>query len=93
MPMSPYVKRGPVRARDLRSNIKELGFEEGVVATLEAMLDEYAQDRQNLRDMAQLLDKCIDEVSKMLSIGSQMQHEMQRIKRERDQGDAIDHGN
>ena len=92
MPMSPYVKRGPVRARDLRSNIQELGFEQGVVATLEALLDEHTQDRQDMREMAQLLDQCIDHVAQMVNVGTEMQKRMDDLKRIRDQGDAVDHG-
>lgn len=93
MPMQPYVRRGPVRARDLRANIQELGFENGVVTTLEAMIDEHVQDRQSMRDMAQLLDQCIDQVTNMISVGGEMQKKMIELKRARDQGDAIDHGN
>lgn len=93
MPMQPYVKRGPVRARDLRANIKELGFENGVITTLEAMIDEHTQDRQSMREMAQLLDQCIDQVTNMINVGGEMQKKMIELKRERDQGDAVDHGN
>lgn len=93
MPREPYVARGPVRARDLRANIKELGFEQGVVTTLELMLDEHAQDRQHIREMASLLDRCIDEVTKMIGVGEAMKKNMEQIKRDRDRGDEIEHTN
>lgn len=88
--MPPNIARGPVRARDLRTNIKELGFEQGVVTTLELMLDEHTQDRQHIREMADLLDKCIDRVADMTSIGDAIKRQIEQMKRDRDAGDEID---
>lgn len=82
--------KGPVRARDLRTNIAELGFEKGVVATLEHALEEQASMRQSLRDCASLLDQCITEVSKMVSVGGQLRNELAEHRRLRDQGIDID---
>jgi len=89
--MTPYIRRGPVRARDLRANITELGFEQGVAVTLEALLDEHTQDRQNMRDMAQMLDQCIDKLSEFIALSEGLQKRMMELKRTNDQGDAIDH--
>jgi len=86
----PTVK-GPVRARDLRANIAEHGFENGVVYTLEQLLDEHTQDRQHLREMASLLNQCMDHLNKMMAVGTSITQELDRMKRERDQGDDIDH--
>jgi hypothetical protein len=80
----------PVRARDLRANIKEWGFEQGVIITLERMLDEHVQDRQNIRELVSLVDKCIDEVAKMGMIGDKIREELVVLRRQRDQGDVID---
>lgn len=91
--MSDGIRRGPIRARDLRANIRELGFEQGVVTTLELMLDEHTQDRQHIREMASLLDRCIDEVTKMIGVGEAMKKNMEQIKRDRDRGDEIEHTN
>ena len=79
MPRSPTL---PVRARDLRSNIKELGFEQGVVATLETMLEEHSHMKQLVRDMAGLLDRCIDEVVKMTQVGESMKDRVEQLKRD-----------
>ena len=80
--MPPELRRGPVRARDLRTNIAELGFEKGVVATLELILDEFAGDRQHLREMTELLDHCIDLITKLQVVGDQMTKRMDQIKRD-----------
>ena len=93
MLMSSYVSRGSVRARDLRSNIKELGFEQGVVATLEAMLEEHVQDRLNLREMAEMLDRCTDILTTMTQVGDEIRKQLIEMKRINDQEDSIDHGN
>ena len=82
---------GPVRARDLRSAIKEMGFEPAVVYILELLLDEHTQDRQHLREMTSLLDQCIDEVSKMVGIGTSITQTIDQLKRDRQRGDEIDH--
>ena len=86
------IRGGPVRARDLRSAVAELGFEMGVVTTLERLLDEYATHRQQLRELTQLVDRCIDEVSKMVSVGSSMREQIDRLKRERDLSEDITDG-
>lgn len=86
----PTVSR-PVRARDLRSAIKTMGFEPAVVYILELLLDEHTQDRQHLRDMATLLDQCIDKVSQMVNVGTSITQQMDQLKRDRQAGDEIDH--
>lgn len=89
--MPPQIRTGPVRARDLRANIKELGFESGVVATLELMLDEHAQDRQHIREMVEIVEQCTNIVNSMMQVGTSITQEMDQLKRERNQGDEIDH--
>lgn len=86
--MPPNVIRGPVRARDLRSNITEWGFERGVVITIERMLDEYAQDRQHLRQMSEMLDQCITLCSQMADVGNSLSIKMDQMKREREQSEG-----
>lgn len=85
--------KGPVRARDLRAAIKEQGFENGMVNTLEALLDEYAQTRQHLRTLTTLLDQCIDLQGSLMRIGESTTQAIDALRREQDQGNAIDHGN
>ena len=75
----------PVRARDLRSNVKELGFEQGVMTTLEMMLEEHSQDRQTMRQMVAILNQCADNVLKMLHVGESMKQQVEELKRNRDQ--------
>ena len=81
---------GPVRARDLRSAIKEMGFEPAVVYILELLLDEHTQDRQHMRELASLVDQCIDQVTKMVGVGSSITQQIDQIKRDRDRGEEID---
>ena len=76
---------GPVRASDLRSAIKEMGFEPAVVYILELLLDEHTQDRQHLREMASMLDQCIDKVMQMVTVGTSITQQMDQLKRDRQQ--------
>jgi hypothetical protein len=78
------------RARDLRANIKDYGFERGIVMTMEGMLDEVAELRQHMKLATELLSRCIDEVDKLSNIGGQMQKVIDQMRRERQQGD--EHG-
>ena len=60
----------PIRARDLRQNIKEMGFEQGVVHTLEAALEEFSVMRQNMRSLAEMMDMCVKQTETMIKIGT-----------------------
>ena len=92
MKMPPSIRAAPVRARDLRDNIRSMGFERGTIYTLELLLDEFAAHRENMRDMTELLAQCIDNVAKMVHVGEHAKAQIEELKRRRDQGDAIDHG-
>ena len=85
--------RGPIRARDLRTNIKEFGTQEGIVVTLEQMLDEHVQDREHIRELAAMVDRLMDRFTDMIQTGSELANQLQDLKRRIQQGDAIDHGN
>lgn len=86
------IRGGPVRARDLRAAIKELGFEKGVLTTMERFLDEFAAFRVQQRDMVSLLDQCISQVSMMVTVGTSMKNQLEQLKRERDISDEVTHG-
>jgi hypothetical protein len=79
-----------VRARDLRSNIAELGFEKGTVQTLELLFAEHVELRQHLRELTGLVAQCIDQTNNFVQIAGGMRDAIDRIKRERQQGD--EHG-
>lgn len=82
----------PVRARDLRANIIEMGFERGVVHTLELLLDEHVQTRNQMRQLAELQNDTIDQVGKFLTMGEGIRRKVDQMQRDKDQGEAIDHG-
>jgi hypothetical protein len=73
---APYV-----RARDLRANIATLGFEKGVVVTLELMLEENSSQRQTMREVVAMLDGMVDQLNKMIGISVKMRDEIESIKR------------
>lgn len=76
-----------IRARDVRTYIAELGFEKGVVQSLERLLDDYAETRQHIRQIAELLAKNIDELEKLVQIGDTMKKSIDEIRRIQRQGD------
>jgi len=83
----------PIRARDLRANIKELGFEQGVVQTLELALEELSQLRQYLRDLSELQNAITTRMLQFVEIGDAMSKRIDQIKRDQEQGNKLDGDN
>lgn len=71
-----------IRARDLRANISAMGFEKGVVYTLERALEEQAEMRQHIIAVAELCNQCMDELGKLIAIGGQMKQTVERLHRD-----------
>lgn len=90
--MPPSIRGAPVRARDLRVNIRELGFEQGVMHTLELLLDEFAAHRENMREVVELIQIMSNNIEKMVHVGERAKVQIEELKRRGDQGDAISHG-
>lgn len=77
----PPNRHAPVRARDLRANIAQHGFEKGVAQTLEHLLEEHAEMRQNLRTIAELTSNCIDQITALSNIGGAMAKKIDEVRR------------
>ena len=75
-----------VRARDVRSNIREFGFEQGIVTTIEQFLDEIAEYRQHQRELVEMVNKLIDQLAMHNAIKDGIIREIDRMKRERIDG-------
>ena len=71
-----------IRARDLRANIQAMGFEKGVVHTLELMLEAQVEMQQNLRTMAEIQNSAMDELGKLIAIGGQMKQTVDQLHRD-----------
>lgn len=82
-------KSTPLKARDLRVNIKELGFEKGVVMTLELLLDEWAGMRQGMVDMANVQTQMIDTLTDVTNVGHHIATQMKEMKRKEEQFDSV----
>jgi hypothetical protein len=80
----------PIRARDLRVNIAERGFERGVVHTLELALEDLSALRANLRDATEVIQLMADNVEQFLKIseGLRTQLEMVRRRQQQDEPDG-----
>jgi hypothetical protein len=79
-----------INARDVRTYIQELGFEKGVVQSLERLLDELVEWRQNMRQLTDLTSRCIDEVEKLIAVGDSMKRTIEQIRRDRQQHEDSD---
>jgi len=82
-----------VRARDLRSNIREMGFEKGVVHTLELALEELSQLRQYIRELSELQNTMTSHVLRFAEISTGMAKRIDQIRRDQEQGNNLDGDN
>lgn len=76
-----------VRARDLRVNIAERGFERGVVHTLELALEDLSALRSNLQTLVNLTDQNIDTMHQFIAIGDSMKQSIEQLRRNQREGD------
>jgi hypothetical protein len=81
----------PIKERDLRANIKEMGTEEGIIYTLERMIGEHMSDRHHVRELTKLVDQAIDQLSIMMRVSEHMKQTIVSLKRVQAQGDDLDH--
>jgi hypothetical protein len=75
----------PIRARDLRVNIAELGFEKGVVHTLELALEDLSAMRQNLHDAAETMQLMSDNLEQFLKISEGLKTQLDMVRRRQQQ--------
>lgn len=80
------------RARDLRANIKEMGFERGVVHTLELALEQQSEMHGHIRQMSELITTCIEQVEKMVVVGDHMRQTVDQLRRDLKGNDDADPG-
>ena len=77
-----------IKARDLRSNIAELGFERGMTATLELALEDLSELRVHMRQLTELQAQCIDRMAEFMQVGSGLQREIDTLRRGREEVDG-----
>lgn len=77
-----------VRARDLRSNVKEHGYERGMMMTLEIMLDERVQEREQMRELVELVAMCVDRFDDLMQISTRMRDRLEELRRKEQQDDT-----
>ena len=70
-----------IKARDVRVNIAEMGFERGVVHSLEAAIEEINALRGNLRDAAEVMANVVDQLDRFLHISSTLQNKIHALER------------
>jgi hypothetical protein len=70
-----------IKARDVRVNIAEMGFERGVVHSLEATIEEINALRSNLRDAAEVMGNMVEQLERFLHISSTLQNKIHALER------------
>ena len=75
------MSAGSTRGRDLRRNIAELGFERGVVTTLELHLDEFISLRQSMTELAKIQNDIIDSLVQLGHVIQRTQHGLDELQK------------
>lgn len=83
------ISRQAFRARDVRANIKELGFEKGIELSLTILADEMTGFRQSMKDMSELQSMMIDRLTEIIQISGAMGEKIHEMSRREDQFDSV----
>jgi len=70
-----------IRARDLRSNIASMGFERGVVHTLELALEDLSALRTHMRDAADVMQVMSDNLEQFLKLSEGLHNKLEALRR------------
>jgi hypothetical protein len=70
-----------MKARDLRVAVKDMGFERGMMHTLELTLEELNELKQHQMQLVELVDMCIKQVDVMVQFGDAMKSALEELKR------------
>lgn len=68
------------KARDVRADIKELGFEKGVERALTLMADEQVGVRQSLGEIASILDQLINRMHETVLVNEQLVKQIDALR-------------
>lgn len=83
------VQRQAFRARDVRANIKEMGFEKGIELSLTLLADEMTGFRQSMKEMSELQSMMIDRLTDTMQISGAMATKISEMQRTEDQFDSV----
>ena len=70
-----------VRARDLRANIKELGFEKGVTVTLELLLEDFNSQRNTLNEAIAIISRLVDSFDEVMAVATHFKTQLEEARR------------
>ena len=80
-------KSSPFRARDVRANIKELGYEKGLEMSLTLLADEMVGIRQTLTELTKNQEQMIELIAQMTQVSGAMATRISDMKRMEEQFD------
>jgi len=69
-----------VRARDLRSNIKEMGYEKGMVHTVELLLEELSAIRLTQREITEMMSAVINHFGQLTMVTDRMKEKVEAFE-------------
>lgn len=83
------ISRQAFRARDVRANILELGFEKGIELSLTLLADEIAGMRQTIKSTVENQDKIVDVLGQVTQINGAIAQQVDEMKRSEEQFDSV----
>jgi hypothetical protein len=85
--ISRQGRSGLFRARDVRANIRELGFEKGAELSLTLLADELVGIRQTSTELTKMVEQLVGIVSNMTMVNGSMAQQLDTMKRREEQFD------
>ena len=77
-----------IKARDLRANVAELGFERGMTVSLELALEDLSELRMHMQQLTELQVQCMDLIDKFMTISDGMKQSIDVMRRGREEVDG-----
>jgi len=86
----PEIHRGPVHARHLRENVKLYGDKQGVIVTLELLLEEFSAQRTYIRQVTEHFNELLNMLNQQMIVTEGLRNAIIDVRRVMKQGDEQD---
>lgn len=79
-----------IRAREIEEQLRNRGFERGVLYVLQVLAEQQIALQNSQRDQADMLNKMTDIQIGLVTVGEQMKNHLQQVDRMMNEEDGLD---
>lgn len=69
-----------LKAKDVREYVHTLGFERGIVRSLEGLIEEHAQTRRDLQELGSIMSGMADQLQVAVNVYTDVQQAVEKLK-------------